>query len=95
MQMLCKVSAGFSDVRCPVCGQGFLVYWTRQREIPRAEQRQALQTALRGLHAGLDSAHGTDGADMHPPTFHLPDVPMPLPQRLPQAMPSTAVPLYS
>ncbi len=92
MQMLCKVSAGFSDVRCPVCGQGFLVYWTRQREVTRAEQRGALQTALRALHTGLD---GTSGADIHPPAFQLPDTPLPLPQRLPQGLPLTAVPVYS
>ena len=89
MQMLCKVAVGFSDVRCPVCGQGFLVYWTRSREITRYEQRQALQQCLREQHAGKDTA------DIHAPAFQLPDTPAALPQRHPAPAPSTAVPVYS
>lgn len=90
MQMLCKVSVGFSDVRCPVCNQGFLVYWTRSREISRAEQRQALQAELRQQHLSLDST------DIHAAAFKLPDTPMPLPKRPPQelVLPSGAVPVY-
>lgn len=37
MQILCKASDHSCDVRCSVCGQGFLVYWTRSS----AEDRQA------------------------------------------------------
>lgn len=90
MQMLCKVSVGFSDVRCPVCNQGFLVYWTRSREISRAEQRQALQTALREQHLTLDTT------DIHAAAFKLPDTPMALPKRVPETMPlaAGAVPVY-
>ncbi len=92
MQMLCKVAAGFSDVRCPVCGQGFLVYWTRSREISRAEQRQSLGEALRSQHVT------SDAADIHAPAFQLPDTPLPLPRRVPQpppaALPVGATPVY-
>ena len=90
MQMLCKISVGCSDVRCPVCNQGFLVYWTRSREISRAEQRQALQVALREQHATPDAN------DIHAAVFNLPDTPMPLPRRSPPAalLPSGAVPVY-
>lgn len=90
MQMLCKVSAGFSDVRCPVCGQGFQVYWTRQRELSRAEQRDALQRSLREQHLS------TETSDAHPATFQLPDVPAAaMPGSLATGLSLTAVPLYS
>ncbi len=67
MQMLCKISNTYSDVRCPVCGQGFLVYWTRLHAFRREEQRERLMDGLRLQH--------TDRllADAHPPAFHLPD----------------------
>ena len=67
MQMLCKVSNVFSDVRCPVCGQGFLVYWTRLQAKQRGEQRQTLMEGLRLQHATVNSA------DAHPAAFHLAD----------------------
>lgn len=90
MQMLCKVSVGFSDVRCPVCNQGFLVYWTRSREVSRAEQRHALQVTLREQHVTLDST------DIHAAAFKVPDTPMALPKRPPQELmlPAGAVPVY-
>ena len=67
MQMLCKISNAYSDVRCPVCGQGFLVYWTRLHAFAREEQRERLMQGLRLQH--------TDRllADAHPPAFHLAD----------------------
>ena len=67
MQMLCKISSTYSDVRCPVCGQGFLVYWTRLNAFHREEQRDRLMAGLRLQH--------TDRLlpDAHPPAFHLAD----------------------
>ncbi len=92
MQMLCKVAADLSDVRCPVCGQAFMVYWTRSREISRAEQRQSLGEALRGQHVT------SDAGDIHAPAFQLPDTPLALPRRIPQpappAAPIGAIPVY-
>jgi len=82
MQMLCKVSTVFSDVRCPVCGQGFLVYWTRTRSGNREEQRMTLQHVLREQHTGAD------GADAHAPAFHISDTPAAVPSR--SARPETA-----
>lgn len=67
MQMLCKISNAYSDVRCPVCGQGFLVYWTRLQALQRDEQRQRLMEGLRLQHTDRLQA------DAHPPAFHLPD----------------------
>lgn len=87
--MLCKVAAGFSDVRCPVCGQGFLVYWTRQRELSREEQRVHVQRALREQHAG------TENSDIHAPAFQIADNPAVMPQILPAPVPATAIPVYN
>lgn len=89
MQMLCKVAAGFSDVRCPICGQGFLVYWTRSREITRYQQRVALQQSLREQHVTADTA------DIHAPAFQLPDTPATLSQQLPQPLAARVVPVYN
>ena len=67
MQMLCKISTAYSDVRCPVCQQGFLVYWTRLNASHREDQRERLMQGLR--------LHHTDRLlpDAHPPAFHLAD----------------------
>ncbi len=65
MQMLCKVSSAFSDVRCPVCEQGFMVYWTRIAAKNRDEQRQSLLNGLRLQHAADETAAA------HPAAFHL------------------------
>ena len=89
MQMLCKVSTVFSDVRCPVCGQGFLVYWTRQRAGERDDQRHTLQQSLRDQHTADKTA------DVHAPSFYVPEAPLVFPQHRPASVPSTAVPVYS
>lgn len=68
MQMLCKVSNVFSDVRCPVCGQGFLVYWTRIAATSREQQRRFLLEGLRAHHVDAVSS-----SDAHAPAFHLSD----------------------
>lgn len=69
MQMLCKVSSTFSDVRCPVCQQGFMVYWTRIAAKNRDDQRQGLLDGLRLQHTASEIA------DAHPAVFHLADGP--------------------
>lgn len=87
MQMLCKVSGVLSDVECPVCGAGFLVYWTRNREVSRAEQREALHRVLREQHQQLDGS-----VEVHAMSFQVPDTPMPAPRRMrPAAAAPTAV----
>ena len=69
MQMLCKVSSAFSDVRCPVCKQGFMVYWTRIAAKNRDDQHQGLLDGLRLQHAGSDIP------EAHPAVFHPADGP--------------------
>jgi hypothetical protein len=46
----CELSHAGSDVRCAVCGQGFLVHWSR---LSRAEQmacRRVIRDHLRNHH---------------------------------------------
>ena len=88
MHMLCKVSTPFSDVACPTCGQGFLVYWTRQRVGEREQQRQILEKLLCQQHGA------TSSAEAHAPAFQMPDAPLSLPRRERQRF-AAAVPLYS
>jgi hypothetical protein len=68
MQVLCKASNSSSDIRCNVCGQGFLVYWTRTSTTERSFARDGIMQALRGHHTGMDSA------DAHPAAgFNVPE----------------------
>jgi hypothetical protein len=68
MQVLCKLSNTVSDVRCKVCGQGFLVYWSRTS---RAEQ----ETTRRQVIEALERHHSsTSTAQAHPRAgFNVPD----------------------
>jgi hypothetical protein len=68
MQVLCKLSNTVSDVRCKVCGQGFLVYWSRtSRSEQEITRRHVLQT--------LELHHtGSNAQDAHPrASFNVPD----------------------
>lgn len=50
MQVLCKASESEYDVQCPICGQSFLIYWTRSSAEDRAA-RVEIQQALLTHHA--------------------------------------------
>ena len=49
MQILCKASECDCDVSCPVCGQGFQIYWTRSFHGERST-RVEIQQALLNQH---------------------------------------------
>jgi hypothetical protein len=68
MQVLCKASKTASDIRCTICGQGFLVYWTRNSIEERAAARAGILQALRDHHTDSEtaSAHPASG-------FNLPE----------------------
>jgi hypothetical protein len=51
MQVLCRVSENASDVQCPICGQSFLIYWTRSSAAHDRSGRVEIQQALLGHHA--------------------------------------------
>ena len=63
-EVVCKLSNAGSDVRCSVCGQGFLVYWARFSRAEQVESRRVIQEALRGHHAAV--AEGADPHAVHP-----------------------------
>lgn len=51
MQVLCKLSDSIPDVQCPVCGQGFVLYWERSSRAQQEDARHSIQQALRDQHA--------------------------------------------
>jgi len=61
-QVLCTRSNDGNDVRCSVCGQGFLVFWSRFSRKEQEECRVLVQDALRKHHA----AKGESAAAAHP-----------------------------
>ena len=70
MQVLCKVSDTLSDVHCEVCGQGFLVYWSRTSKTEQEVTRRRVAEALANQHTTSTSG------DVHPRTgFNVPDWP--------------------
>lgn len=89
MPMLCKVAAGFSDVLCPVCGQGFLVYDTGRRSREQDEQRRHLHLQLRAHHAA------SDRPAVHPPAFPLQNQHAPAPRPAAQPVLAPPVPAFN
>jgi hypothetical protein len=70
MQVLCKASNTVSDVRCEICGQGFLVYWSRPSESEQDATRLQVIQALEAHHTT------SDAVDAHPRAgFNVPDWP--------------------
>jgi hypothetical protein len=68
MQVLCKTSNTVSDVRCKVCGQGFLVYWSRSSRTEQEATRRHVIEALAKQHTSSSNANA------HPKTgFNVPD----------------------
>ena len=55
MRVVCKSSNVASDVRCAVCGQGFLVNWTQSSPAERARQCAAVLDVLRKHHAAMSA----------------------------------------
>lgn len=71
MQILCKASECDCDVSCPICGQGFQIYWTRSFSGERSTRVEIQQALL--------SHHGRErGTPAHPGTeFSLCVAPLP------------------
>lgn len=60
MQVLCKSTDGNAEIRCCVCGQGFVLFWERQSRSERTDCLNEIQKVLRGHH------HDEAGPDAHP-----------------------------
>jgi hypothetical protein len=70
MQVLCKASATDSDLKCKICGQGFLVYWTRSSAEERARRSEEILDTLSEQHINT----GSNSIHAHPETaFNLPE----------------------
>jgi hypothetical protein len=59
MPIECRPSTLSSDVRCAICGQGFLVYGDSRISRERVAVRESVQKALRHQHE--TSQHATEG----------------------------------
>lgn len=69
MQVLCKPSENAADVRCLICGEGFVVYWERTS---KSEQGQTISVIQQTLIEHHTSAAG-DETRPHPQgPFNIP-----------------------
>lgn len=50
MQVLCHPSDGHADIHCPVCNQGFLVFWERSSSLDREATLPEIYQELRDHH---------------------------------------------
>ena len=57
MQVVCEQSNTINDVRCAVCGQGFVVQWAPILPALRIETRTRIIHALRRQHQVGASSH--------------------------------------
>ena len=69
MQVLCKLSDSSSDVNCPVCGQGFLLYWERSCRIRQEDARHSIRQALQEHHDDLTNAGAHPQAAFNIPSW--------------------------
>lgn len=61
MPIACRPSNLSSDIRCTVCGQGFLLYGDRRMSQERVAVRESVQQMLRRQHE--NSHHAAEGFD--------------------------------
>lgn len=54
MQVLCKPTNASPDIKCPVCGQGFLLYWERSSRDQQDDTLPNILQVLREHHNRLD-----------------------------------------
>ena len=63
MSVTCLMSNLANDLRCPVCGQGFLVFAERMSATAREQVKRRVQLTMRSHHAGA-----LGGLHVHPTT---------------------------
>jgi hypothetical protein len=61
MQVLCKLSNTVTDVRCKICGQGFLIYWARTAPSEQDNVRRLIVEALSQQHTASNAGHPRNG----------------------------------
>ncbi len=77
-QVFCKLSLNNGDVRCPICLQGFTVFWSRYSFEEQIQSVRLIEACLRDHHdpaLGSGADHGgSDPYQIHPSTgFNVPD----------------------
>ena len=60
MSITCLLSHTYSDLRCPVCGEGFLILARAENRVIRTQLRRIVGEALRAQHThiGATAVHG-------------------------------------
>ena len=71
MQLLCRSYEGRGDVACPVCGQGFLLYWTRQSPGDHPVLLSVIVDALGRQHVTHSAAEAHESDPALPGSFQL------------------------
>jgi hypothetical protein len=69
MQVLCNASKTAPDVRCPVCGDGFQLFWERTSRTERGQMLGKIQQELIDQHAAAD---GSDAVPHPEEAFNIP-----------------------
>ncbi len=64
----CQPSRLSSNVRCPVCGQGFLIYAEQGMQAGHEVNNRLIQHVLRTHHTGHSASSSAHPAS----TFHIP-----------------------
>jgi hypothetical protein len=73
MQVVCQASETSADVRCPLCGQGFILSWERTCRIERGKTLTKIQKALQQQHAVQAEASDSE-QPVHPSNaFNIPE----------------------
>lgn len=62
MPITCLLSHTYHDLRCPVCGEGFLILANVDNLVTRTQVRRKLGEALRAQHTSLGATdvHSTE-----------------------------------
>ncbi|GAA3750860.1 hypothetical protein [Terriglobus aquaticus] len=62
MSITCLLSHTYNDLRCPVCGEGFLILARAENLVSRMQVRRIVGEALRRQHThmGATGVHSTE-----------------------------------
>ncbi len=62
MSITCMLSHTYSDLRCPVCGEGFLIFAKAHNLISRTQLRRMVGEELRAQHQSMGATGAHDPA---------------------------------
>jgi hypothetical protein len=87
MRLQCEASNAGSDIRCRVCGQGFLLHWSAESpESPQIQEEQSLLRVELMRELRRHHAASTDHPAAHPRCcFHV---------HAPELQPEASLPFF-